>query len=372
MLAPGEAGCDPVPWLKVRKQRKFMGLQDELAVVAAGRALEQAGADGSVPPERTGIYLAVGYIPFEVRDMEGLLVGAVAEGRFSMAGFAEGGYREINPLLTFRCLSNMPAYHLSFNFDVQGPYFVTYPGPAQFYAALEEAVAALRAGRIDRALVGGVAHQRNFLVEHHHRRLDPPVPPDRLRDSAAILVLETEARARARGATVRARLVACEAVYDPPDPLEDERAPSERFWTTSGRVLGPHGGSLESSGGALGSSDGTPGSSDGALVSSDGTLGSSDGTPGSSCGALGSSDGALGSSDGTPGSSDKKLHSSTTMLHSSNGVHVSPGGALDLPGELGAASLPVWVCVALGRAGRWEHELASRDGVRARSTWEVP
>ena len=30
--------CDSAPFLKARKSRKFMGRQDELAVVAAGRA----------------------------------------------------------------------------------------------------------------------------------------------------------------------------------------------------------------------------------------------------------------------------------------------------------------------------------------------
>ena len=38
---------------------------------------------------------------------------------------------------------------------------VNYPGPGQFYLALEAAAAALADGTIDVALVGGVAHQRN-------------------------------------------------------------------------------------------------------------------------------------------------------------------------------------------------------------------
>ena len=44
VLARGDA-IDPLPYVRVRKSRKFMGLQDDLAVVACGRALESAGLD---------------------------------------------------------------------------------------------------------------------------------------------------------------------------------------------------------------------------------------------------------------------------------------------------------------------------------------
>ncbi len=206
--------CDPVPYLKVRKQRKFMGVQDDLAVVAAGRALESAGLPRALG-ERAGLYMAVGYIPFERIDMDELLKGSVDErGAFSMARFSTVGYESVNPLLTFRCLSNMPAYHVSANFDVQGPYAVLYPGAGQFYLALEEARAALEAGLIDIALVAGVAHQKNFLVQHHFARLDPPA--DRLEDAAACLVLE-----RASERSARAHLRELTVAYEPHNPFEE-------------------------------------------------------------------------------------------------------------------------------------------------------
>ena len=166
-----------------------MGIQDDLAVVAASRAVQAAGNLG-VPGERVGLYLAVGYIPFEQRDIERLVTKSVDGADFSMARFSTEGVASINPLLTFRCLPNMPAFHISLNLELRGPYFVTYPGPSQFYLALEQACLALEIGTIDVALVGGVANQRNFLVEHHMRRLDPPTPAERLEDAAGCLVLE--------------------------------------------------------------------------------------------------------------------------------------------------------------------------------------
>lgn len=220
-----EPDVDPAPYLRQRKSVKFMGVQDRLAVVAAGRALEAAGLRDVALGPRTGLYLAVGYLPFEQDDIDRLIETSTDPGgAISMALFSTRGYTSVNPLITFRCLSNMPAYHVSANFDLQGPYLVTYPGPGQLYVALETAVAALRAGQIDRALVAGVAHQRNFLVEHHFSRIESPVPAERLADAAACLVLERAPAGAGRG---HLRLETLELGYAPAHPFENARVPSE-------------------------------------------------------------------------------------------------------------------------------------------------
>lgn len=221
--------CDVRPHLKNPKMRKFMGPQDALAVTAAARALEDAGLAGRGLGERAGLFIGVGHLPFEQDDIDRLLEGSLVDGAFSMTAFAEHGYHAVNPLVTFRCLSNMPAFHASVNFDIQGPYFVTYPEVGQAYAALDEACWALEDGRVDVALLVGVAHQKNFLVSQHARRVVPPADLARLEDAGGCLVLETEAGARARGARVRARLLERAASYDPVHPFEDARAPVERF-----------------------------------------------------------------------------------------------------------------------------------------------
>jgi 3-oxoacyl-[acyl-carrier-protein] synthase II len=230
VLSQGEATCDPAPFLKVKKSRKFMGTQDDLAVVACGRALASASL---APPlgERVGLFLAVGYIPFREEDIGPVLAASMTEDgeRFDVRRFGNGGFQKAHPLLTFRCLPNMPAYHVSVSFDVQGPYCVTYPGPSQLYAALEEARAALSDRRIDVALVGAVAHQSNFLVRHHFARIEPSTPADRLRDAAAVVVLENEPHAAARGARVRARLEDLRVAYAPHDGLREGRPSIERI-----------------------------------------------------------------------------------------------------------------------------------------------
>ncbi len=231
VIGAGDPPCDPMPYLRVKKLRKYMGVQDDLAVVAAARALESAGllarSASEGLGERTGLYLAVGYIPFEQADLDPLLAASLdADGHFSMEAFSTAGFRAVNGLLTFRCLPNMPAFHVSTNFDIQGPYFVTYPGPGQFYVALEEAVMALEEGAIDVALVGGVAHQRNFLVESHFARIEPGI---RLIDAAGFLILERESHARLRCSAVCSRLTELTVEYTPHDPFGESRRFEDRF-----------------------------------------------------------------------------------------------------------------------------------------------
>lgn len=179
---------DTLPFLKERKSKKYLGRQDELAVITAGRALAQAELVGDLG-ERVGLYVAVGHIPFEERDIEPVFERSLDEsGEFSMQKFSNGGYQRAHPLLAFRCLPNMPAFHVAANFGIEGPYQVAYPSDGQLYVVLEQAVFALRERTIDHALVCGVAHQRNFLVKHHHHRIG--VSPDSLQDAGATVVLE--------------------------------------------------------------------------------------------------------------------------------------------------------------------------------------
>jgi 3-oxoacyl-(acyl-carrier-protein) synthase len=234
--------ADPTAFLRMKKLRKYMGRQDDFAVDAAGRALQAAGLAAPLG-ERCGLYLAVGYIPFEAADMEAMLDASLEDGRFSMAHFARRGVLAINPLLTFRVLPNMPAFHVSLSFDIQGPYVVGYPGIGQFYVALEEAAAALASGAIDVALVGAVADQRNFLVAHHLSRIDPPIEEERAADAGGFLVLERADVAAVRGAAARARATEFDLRYAPADPFAVSSASEclarDGVCIGAGRYFGP-------------------------------------------------------------------------------------------------------------------------------------
>lgn len=227
-LGPGDAPTlEPTEYLRSRKTRKFMGTQDDLAVIAAARALQSAGLGSEQLGERAGLFAAIGYIPFNRQDIDPVLAHSLDGDQFSMERFSSGGFQQAHPLLTFRCLPNMPAFHVSANFDIQGPYFVTYPGPGQAYSALIQACNDLEQKAIDVAVVFAVAHQRNFLVEHHFSRLSPPTPADQLWDAGACLVLERDDFAKARGAREKGILRQYEQGYIAQDPLESKIAEAE-------------------------------------------------------------------------------------------------------------------------------------------------
>jgi 3-oxoacyl-(acyl-carrier-protein) synthase len=219
---------DPSASLRSKKTRKFMGTQDDLAVLAAARALAGAGLSADMLGERAGLFAVVGYIPFNREDIDPVLAESLEGERFSMARFSAGGFQRAHPLLTFRCLPNMPAFHVSANFNLQGPYFVSYPGLGQVYAALDEACCELSAGRIDVAVAFGVAHQRNFLVQHHFSRIEPPLAAATLWDAGACVILERAEHAARRGARARAELVELAQSYTPHSAISEATPERER------------------------------------------------------------------------------------------------------------------------------------------------
>jgi hypothetical protein len=218
VVAP-DSQIDVLPWLKYRKMKKFMGKQDELAVIASGLAARNAHLTEEDLRTKTGLYLCVGFIPFERQEIETIARNSSDNGTFSMNLFSTKGFDEVNPLLTFRCLPNMPIFHVSLNLNIQGPYFITYPGAAQFYVALEQASLALEQREIDFALVGGVADQNNFLVQHHYKRsgIDTKTTPDA---SGFICLERIDAR---RGDAEDRALLGLRMRYQPRETSQIER-----------------------------------------------------------------------------------------------------------------------------------------------------
>ncbi|MGE0489222.1 MAG: beta-ketoacyl synthase N-terminal-like domain-containing protein [Vulcanimicrobiota bacterium] len=176
-LALCQDPVDCIPWLRSRKMLKFMGKQDRLAVAAACQAAAQADLDPGAL-EQAGLYLVSGHIPFEKDDMLPLAEHSTEQGVFSMERFSSDGLDQVNPLLTFRCLPNMPIFHVSLNLGIRGPSMTSFPGLGQFYQVLEQALWALQEGQIELAIVGAVADQNNFLVDYHRQRRSHPPGQD--------------------------------------------------------------------------------------------------------------------------------------------------------------------------------------------------
>lgn len=162
---------DVLPYLKQPKLKKYLSKQDRLAIIGFANLLNQLKGDINEIISKSGLYLCVGYIPFEEDTIRRLAEESQIDGLFSMAAFSSKGVSAINPLTTFKCLPNMPAYHISSTFNLQGPSFTTYPGVGQLYQAMEMALLDLEMKKIDYAFIGAVCDQNNFLVSNFHERL---------------------------------------------------------------------------------------------------------------------------------------------------------------------------------------------------------
>ena len=186
-----------------------MGRQDELAVVAAARRSQAAGLCAA-RARRALRALPRGRATSRSSERRSRSARRCVDRRrrgSRWQRFSTDAFSALNPLLTFRCLPNMPAFHVSLNFDIQGPYFVSYPGIGQFYLALEEAVRRARE-RADRRRAGrrrrrpGELPGRASLQPHRSAGRSPTRCATRPRSSCS-----SAARTRdRRGAASRARL----------------------------------------------------------------------------------------------------------------------------------------------------------------------
>lgn len=154
--------------LKNKKDKKLLSKQDKLALISASSAFKKQSEN--IDKDRIGIYFAVGTLPFEDKHLTKLARFSQEDGEFSYQKFSSDGFDSMNPLLTFKCLPNMPLFHISYNLEITGRYMMTYPGHNDFTESLSKAYDDLREGLIDQAIVGVSCDQNNILVKHHIHR----------------------------------------------------------------------------------------------------------------------------------------------------------------------------------------------------------
>ena len=209
----------PVAFLADRKSVKYMGPCTQMAVLAAGRALDDAGllGDGAAADrEHTALFLATGPIAF---DVEHALSSFGEPAAADLLALRYEGLRRCHPLLPFKMLLNMPLGLVSITFGIKGENFILYPGADQGAFAIAHALHGLRRGRFARALVGGSACSLGLAPVMHLRRAGrlastleeaQPFSPDHAAwapaDQAAFVVLETEAEAARRSRPAQAYL----------------------------------------------------------------------------------------------------------------------------------------------------------------------
>lgn len=157
--------------LKFPKNLKFMSKQDIMSVKACHEVLHKYPLDANTLETRTGIYFCMGVLPFDQKDLMNLATHSSDNGEFSITNFATNAMKSINPLMTFKCLPNMPVFHISLNFGIKSEYMVSYPGVFQTLQVLEQAITDLKNKKIDYALVGAVTDQQNPLVQEYLKKI---------------------------------------------------------------------------------------------------------------------------------------------------------------------------------------------------------
>ncbi|MBX3461579.1 MAG: hypothetical protein KF830_00265 [Planctomycetes bacterium] len=212
------AACGPLdlsPWLSPQAARRMSDLS-QYAVAAARMALADAGL-AAVPADRTAVALATAFGP-----------GGFTE-QLARQILDKGG-KAASPFLFTDCVANAAAGQIAIDLGARGPNTTICQREAGPLLALQQGAFDVASGRADVCLAGAVDEMKplsHAILDRFRALVRPdgqgelPRPFDRRRrgvlagEGATVLVLESEASARARGARVLARVGPTARGFDP-------------------------------------------------------------------------------------------------------------------------------------------------------------
>jgi 3-oxoacyl-[acyl-carrier-protein] synthase II len=205
---------DPDPAYSPKAWRR-LSRSDQIAAIAAGEALDDAGMTHAVvPPDRTGVFFGTGTADL-MRNEEWF------------ADMRRRGIRRASPAKIFDHFPSVPVDVVANRFGFEGPKSSVLSACSSGTVAIGYAADAIRRGGIDAAVAGAsdVLCRLTFSGFNALRLVDtePCRPFCRTRqgmnlgEAAAVLVLEELSHARRRGAKVYAEVagygVRCEAYH---------------------------------------------------------------------------------------------------------------------------------------------------------------
>lgn len=224
---------DPLDFVHHKKFLKVMSRDIQLGVSAASLAMTDARLKtGTIAPERLGVVFGAGRIstsPEELAEAARICSGGGRDFHFTRWG--EDSMGRIAPLWLLRQLPNMPACHVSIEFDARGPNNTITSRDSSALLALSEGVSAVERGAADCMIVGACSSNihpvditKLSLFEGLSRRDDDPSracrPFDFERDGtivgegAASFVVEEYKHALRRGADIYAEVLGVGAGCD--------------------------------------------------------------------------------------------------------------------------------------------------------------
>ncbi len=203
---------DPTDYLQAKHARR-MSRVSQIIFAAAKLAMEDSRLAIPFPkPERVGVYFGTAIGGIE-RAVEGLQV------------YRERGLARVNPFSLPSALPNMPAFHITSEFNALGPNSTIATACATGTQTVGEAAFAIRIGRADVIIAGsaealiqdftfaGFSTMRalptsfNDEPERASRPFDAKREGFVLSEGAACLILENLDHARSRGAQIYAEIV---------------------------------------------------------------------------------------------------------------------------------------------------------------------
>ncbi len=205
-----ESCFDPLDYMEPKKAHRLDRFS-QMALICSKLAMADAGLCPECAQEAgMGIYT-------------GSALGGVAFAEEQHVAFMKGGLRTVSPLVALSVFGGASASNVAIEFGLTGPSVANANSCASGAIAIGEAARLIRDGRVDAMLAGGVeaplaplTFGAFVLIRVLSTRNDDPAtasrPFDRDRDGfvmgegGTMLVLEEEEHARARGATIYARI----------------------------------------------------------------------------------------------------------------------------------------------------------------------
>jgi 3-oxoacyl-[acyl-carrier-protein] synthase II len=214
-IADGVGACvdfDPEVAMSPKEARRS-DRYTQLAVAAAVQAAEEAGLPDGVDPMRLGVLVGTG-------------VGGLTTLQNECQAWLEGGDRAVSPHFVPMMMPNAAAGTIAMRLGAQGPGFSVSSACATGGHAIGEATRMIVRGEADAVVAGGTEAALTGLCIAAFRRMGAlsregvsrPFDAERdgfvMGEGAAVLVLEREEHARARGAEILARVAGYGASND--------------------------------------------------------------------------------------------------------------------------------------------------------------
>ncbi|MBI5741453.1 MAG: hypothetical protein HZA16_12160 [Nitrospirae bacterium] len=150
------------------RDARIMDKHSHMLLKAAQDAFKEAGADlnpalagdGVLSADKIGFFAGMGMVDYNIGDLMSATVESLnAEGNLDYDAFYSGAYQDIYPLWPLSMLNNISFCQVAINLGIKGENTVFSPHADSGACAIIEGFNAVREGRAQAALAGGVSEK---------------------------------------------------------------------------------------------------------------------------------------------------------------------------------------------------------------------